>query len=160
MLASQMNPTMVCTTALLCNNAWTDGLLSEYKAAQSGKSEPSTKQLSCETCQAFMNHNSRKLQSSSQVDLQRILFNVRINLSLLCLSCLKEALLLFQLFQICGQLNSYSDACMALVSDNIENIYSSLDKKLQTDMCQPLGFCSEQPKVCTSFTSVIAVYLW
>lgn len=75
MLASQMNPTMVCTTALLCNNAWTDGLLQEFKAAaQSEMTSPSSEK--CETCQAFMSHNAKKLQSSSQVDVEQVLFNV------------------------------------------------------------------------------------
>lgn len=74
MLASQMNPTMVCTTALLCNNAWTDGLLSEFKAAQSVvTSAPDQK---CDTCQAFMTHNAQKLQASSEEDVKRVLFNV------------------------------------------------------------------------------------
>jgi len=79
MLASQMNPTMVCTTALLCNNAWVDGLLSEYKSAQKTKTaEQLSNDGKCESCKAFMSHNAMKVQSSSQVDLQQILFNVRL----------------------------------------------------------------------------------
>ena len=77
MLASQMNPTMVCTTALLCNNAWVDGLLSEYKSALKAKTlEQVSNDGKCESCRAFMSHNAMKVQSSSQVDLQNILFNV------------------------------------------------------------------------------------
>jgi saposin len=120
MLASQMNPTMVCTTALLCNNAWVDGLLSEYKSAQKAKTvEQLSNDGKCESCRAFMSHNAMKVQSSSQVDLQNILFN------------------------ICSQMNSYSDACMTLVSQNIEQIFSALEQSLQKDACQPLGFCDE-----------------
>ncbi|KZS14611.1 Uncharacterized protein APZ42_019947 [Daphnia magna] len=120
MLASQMNPTMVCTTALLCNNAWVDGLLSEFKSAQSAKtSQRLSDESKCESCQAFMTHSANKIQSSSQVDVQHILFN------------------------ICGQMNSYSDACMAIVADNIDQIFSSMEKSLQKEMCQPLGFCNE-----------------
>lgn len=77
MLASQMNPTVVCTTALLCNDAWTDGLLAEFKAAQSVVAAPDQK---CDTCQAFMTHNAQKLQASSQDDVKRVLFNVSIQL--------------------------------------------------------------------------------
>lgn len=83
MLASQMNPTMVCTTALLCNNAWVDGLLSEFKSAQSAKtSQRLSEESKCESCQAFMTHSANKIQSSSQVDVQHILFNVRATLYL------------------------------------------------------------------------------
>jgi hypothetical protein len=32
---------------------------------------------------------------------------------------------------------------MGLVSQNIEQIFTALEKSLQTDMCQPLGFCDE-----------------
>ena len=47
-------------------------------------------------------------------------------------------------------MNSYSDACMTIVADNIEKIYGYLEKNLQNEMvCQPLGFCDEiQLKVC------------
>ena len=49
-------------------------------------------------------------------------------------------------------MNSYSDACMTLVSQNIEQIFSALEQSLQKDACQPLGFCDEsQSKVCYQF---------
>lgn len=75
MLASQMNPTMVCTTALLCNNAWVDGLLNEYKDAQS-RAAPAIGTGKCETCQAFIESTSQKIQRSSIDDVHQILSNV------------------------------------------------------------------------------------
>ena len=61
-------------------------------------------------------------------------------------------LLFFNILQICSQMNSYSDACMTLVSQNIEQIFSALEQSLQKDACQPLGFCDEsQSKVCYHF---------
>ncbi len=48
-------------------------------------------------------------------------------------------------------MNSYSDACMAIVADNMEKIYAYMEKSLQKEMCQPLGFCDEsQLKVCVA----------
>ena len=77
MLASQMNPTMVCSTALLCNNAWVDGVLSEYKAVQSQVVPKSAiNGHKCEMCQAFMESTSQKLQKSSIDDVHHILSNV------------------------------------------------------------------------------------
>lgn len=76
MLSSQMNPTMVCTTALLCNNAWTDGLQTEYKAARSVSNSGSSHSDKCGTCQAFMSRNARKVQEHSVGDIQDVLFNV------------------------------------------------------------------------------------
>ena len=38
-------------------------------------------------------------------------------------------------------MNSYSDACMALVADNIEKIYNFIEGKLGEEACNPLGFC-------------------
>lgn len=75
MLASQMNPTMVCTTAWLCNNQWADTLQAEYKVAKESES-PVTKG-SCDQCKAFMTHNAKKLEASSLQDVQRVLFGVR-----------------------------------------------------------------------------------
>lgn len=56
---------------------------------------------------------------------------------------------MFNHFQICGHMNSYSDACMAHVADNIEKIYSYIGKNLNKEVCQPLGFCDA--KVCVYY---------
>lgn len=79
MLASQMNPTMVCTTAWLCNNQWADSLQAEYKGAQKTKPDESSAVAkgSCGECKAFMTHNAKKLKVSSLQDVQRVLFGVR-----------------------------------------------------------------------------------
>lgn len=75
MLASQMNPTMVCTTAWLCNNQWTDSLQAEYQAVK--KAESSDAVGSCGQCKTFMTHNAEKLKAASLQDVQRVLFGVR-----------------------------------------------------------------------------------
>jgi hypothetical protein len=68
------------------------------------------------------------------------------------LSCIKLNVLL----QVCSHMNSYSDACMGLVSLNIDQIFNALEQSLQKDMCQPLGFCDEsQLKVCTYFKDIV-----
>ena len=77
MLASQMNPTVVCTTALLCNNAWTDSLQAEYKAARLATVE--SNQSNCGTCQKFMSNNLKKVQRSDPDDIQEVLFNVNLH---------------------------------------------------------------------------------
>lgn len=52
-------------------------------------------------------------------------------------------------------MNSYSDACMAIVADNIDQIFSSMEKSLQKEMCQPLGFCNEaELKVCAALSEI------
>ena len=57
-------------------------------------------------------------------------------------------------------MNSYSDACMTIVADNIEKIYGYLEKNLQNEMvCQPLGFCDEiQLKVCTFLKCLFCIW--
>jgi len=120
MLASQMNPTVVCTTALLCNNAWTDGLQAEYKAAQMAVADSTLSK--CGTCRNFMSNNLKKVQRSDPDDIQEVLFNV------------------------CDKFNSYSDACKFLVATNIDAIRSYLEVNLQNDPCKPLGFCKEEAK--------------
>lgn len=82
MLSSQMNPAMVCTTALLCNNAWSDSLQAEYKSARA----VSTPNGKCGTCQAFMTQNSKRLQTRSVDDVQDVLFNV-IKVNYFSLNC-------------------------------------------------------------------------
>lgn len=52
--------------------------------------------------------------------------------------------------QVCGQLNSFSDACMTLVADNIEKIYKFIEGKLGEEACKPLGFCSAEKVSLTS----------
>lgn len=120
MLASQMNPTVVCTTALLCNNAWTDSLQAEYKAARLATVE--SNQSNCGTCRNFMSNNLKKVQRSDPDDIQVVLFNV------------------------CDKFNSYSDACKFLVATNIDAIRSYLEVNLKNDPCKPLGFCKEESK--------------
>ena len=46
-------------------------------------------------------------------------------------------------------MNSYSDACMAILSDNIETIFKALHDKSRytSDMCQSMNLCDIQIKV-------------
>lgn len=47
-------------------------------------------------------------------------------------------------------MNSYSDACMSHVADNMDKIYRYISQNLNKGVCQPLGFCdAKQTKVCT-----------
>ena len=75
MLASQMNPTVVCSTAGLCNNAWSDRLQAEYKAAQLSEAAVA-RGGKCDSCNMFMMNAIDKLQSKSKDEVLNVLFDV------------------------------------------------------------------------------------
>lgn len=75
MLASQMNPTVVCSTAGLCNSAWSDQLQAEYKAAHLSETVVA-KDGKCDSCNIFMANTIEKLQSKSKDEVLDVLFDV------------------------------------------------------------------------------------
>jgi len=117
MLSSQMNPAVVCTTAGLCNSDWSDRLQSEYHAAQ--LAETNSKDDKCHDCNNFMSSLVEKIQHKGKEDVLTILFD------------------------ICGRMGSLSDGCHAIVLDNIDEIYNSLQMRLGgKGFCQLYGICN------------------
>jgi len=119
MLASQMNPTVVCSTAGLCNNAWSDRLQAEYKAAQLSEAAVA-RGGKCDSCSMFMMNVIDKLQSKSKDEVLNVLFDV------------------------CGRMSSLSDGCHSIVVQNIDYIYDFIIRNIQhrrSELCKILGIC-------------------
>jgi len=128
MLLSQMNPTMVCSVAGLCNNARNDLVQSEYKAAKEYEIATGSTSESCRFCNSHKALISQKIRNFNSADLLNILYNV------------------------CGKLNSYSDACGVLVTNNIESIQKTIHESFgEEDMCDRTGFCQN------SVVSIVAL---
>lgn len=124
MLSSQMNPTMVCSVAGLCNNEWADKLQFEYQTVQELETVFVDNSEECSYCNKHKDTISNKMLSFSSNDLLNILFNM------------------------CGKMNSYSDACSSIVANNIENIHQMIKELfVQKDMCQTTGFCRKSEQV-------------
>lgn len=51
-------------------------------------------------------------------------------------------------------MDSYSDACMAIVADNIKSIFKNLqlNARYPTDVCRSMNLCNIQVKVCCDIT--------
>jgi saposin len=116
MLLSQMNPTMVCSVAGLCNNEWVDKLESEYNAV---KKVTSSSSGHCGFCKTQKKNLEKKIQNSDSEDILNILLN------------------------ICGQTSSFSDGCSSIVSKNVEKIHQTMKELISQDsFCRSTGFCN------------------
>ncbi|KAJ8674866.1 hypothetical protein QAD02_010652 [Eretmocerus hayati] len=126
-LASQMNPSVVCSVAGLCNSAHFDKLLEIYE-------NPSKKELSeistsleddennpteCSQCYTIAHHMEHKFAETSRDSL------------------------LERFLDVCSQFSSFSDACSSLVLKHFEDLYLHLKNNLKTDnVCHLSGKCS------------------
>lgn len=126
-LASEMNPSVVCSVAGLCNSAHIDKLLLEY-----GESEPKIEELKtrslekdelepdecskCYTVTAYMEH---KLNNTPRDKI------------------LKQAL------NWCGELGTFSDACSATALTYFDTLYDHLQDNFNAEnICHLSGQCS------------------
>ncbi|EGI61549.1 PREDICTED: proactivator polypeptide-like [Acromyrmex echinatior] len=127
-LASQMNPSVVCSVAGLCNNAHIDKLLTEYQTSikkdetklivlKNDELEPDE----CTKCYTIAKYMENKLHRTPQNTM------------------------LLQFLNICGQLSSYSDSCSAIVMKHFDVIYNHLQDNFNADnICHLSGQCSSK----------------
>ncbi|XP_001603446.1 uncharacterized protein LOC100119722 [Nasonia vitripennis] len=126
-LASQMNPSVVCSVAGLCNSAHIDKLLEEYTEQSQNKKLQSPISLNndeytpdeCTKCYTIAHHMEQKFGQKSRDSV------------------------LEQLLNVCGQFSSFSDACSSIVLTNFETIYFHLKNNLNApNVCHLSGQCS------------------
>lgn len=129
-LASQMNPSVVCSVAGLCNNAHFDKLLSQYPTLTK-KNIIKTKSVflkndelepdECSKCYTIAKYMENKLRHTS-----------------------RDAMLL-QFLYTCGKFGSYSDSCSAIIITHFNAIYDHLQNNFNADsICHLSGQCSDK----------------
>lgn len=126
-LASQMDPSVVCSVAGLCNSAHIDRLIEEHKNLlrdNSGKkplsmSEDELEPDECSKCYTIASHMVGKLSSTSRDQV------------------------LDDMLNLCGHTSTFSDACSSIVIENFETIYSHLRENFRAEnICHLSGQCS------------------
>lgn len=128
-LASQMNPSVVCSVAGLCNNAHFDKLLSQYPTLTK-KNIIKTKSVylkndelepdECRKCYTIAKYMENKLRHTS-----------------------RDAMLM-QFLYTCGKFGSYSDSCSAIIITHFNAIYDHLQNNFNADsICHLSGQCSD-----------------
>ncbi|XP_020280351.1 prosaposin [Pseudomyrmex gracilis] len=128
-LASQMNPSMVCSVAGLCNSAHIDKLLAEYQESPEKKDETKSVVLKndeiepdeCTKCYTIGKYMENKLHNTPQETM------------------------LTQFLRVCGQLSSFSDSCAAIVITHFHEIYDHLHNNFNAEnLCHLSGQCSSK----------------
>ncbi|XP_050459796.1 prosaposin isoform X1 [Cataglyphis hispanica] len=127
-LASQMNPSVVCSVAGLCNNAHIDELLSQYQISTKDDNKKIKSVLlkndelepdECTKCYTIAKYMENKLHRTS-----------------------RDAMLL-QFLNICGKFDSFSDSCSAIIITHFNAIYDHLQNNFNADnICHLSGQCS------------------
>ncbi|XP_067214936.1 prosaposin [Linepithema humile] len=126
-LASQMNPSVVCSVAGLCNNAHIDKMLSQYETPEK---RDETKILlkndelepdECTKCYTIAKYMENKLHHTTRDNMLR------------------------QFLNICGQFSSFSDACSAIIVTHFNDIYDHLQDNFNANnICHLSGQCSDK----------------
>ncbi|XP_033329739.2 prosaposin isoform X1 [Megalopta genalis] len=128
-LASQMNPSVVCSVAGLCNSAHFDKLLEEYSLPTSKVADIRSHSLekdevepdNCTKCLTVAAHMEYKLNNSPR----------------------KQVLQKFLNF--CAELSSFSDACSATILTYFDTIYAHLQENFNAqNICHLSGQCTAQ----------------
>ncbi|XP_076766761.1 prosaposin [Xylocopa sonorina] len=128
-LASQMNPSAVCSVAGLCNSAHMDKLLQEYDESNTKIGELKIHSLEkdelepdeCSKCYTVAAHMEQKLNRTPRDKM------------------------LQQMLHFCGDLGSFSDACSATILTYFDTIYAHLQENFNTEnICHLSGQCSSK----------------
>ncbi|KAG7213045.1 hypothetical protein KM043_002376 [Ampulex compressa] len=125
-LASQMNPSVVCTVAGLCNSAHIDKLLVEHKQMKRNGAPISMEgdilePDECSKCYTIATHMEHKLQDT------------------------KPDQLLKRFLYMCREFGSFSDACAATTLTHFNAIYAHLKENFNAEnICHLSGQCSAQ----------------
>ncbi|XP_034940789.1 prosaposin [Chelonus insularis] len=126
-LASQMNPSVVCSVSGLCNSAKIDQLLLEYEQSlekadkkiiiplKNDEIEPNE----CTKCRSIATHMENKFQSLSRDQFVK------------------------NILKVCQQMGSFSDACSNIILVNFDAIYEHLQENFRAkNICHLSGQCS------------------
>lgn len=125
-LASQMDPSVVCSVAGLCNSPRIDQMIEDHNKLlrkNSGKiSSLSNDELEpdeCSKCFTIASHMEAKLTSASRDQVLDSMLNM------------------------CGQMSSFSDACSSIVLEYFSTIYSHLQGNFRAkNICHLSGQCA------------------
>lgn len=126
-LASEMNPSIVCSVAGLCNSARMDKLLMEYGQLESKTKEVKSRSLEkdeyepdeCSKCYTVAAHMEHKLNNTPRDKV------------------------LQQMLNVCAELGTYSDACSATILTYFDPIYAQLQESFNAqNVCHLSGQCS------------------
>ncbi|XP_011300553.1 proactivator polypeptide [Fopius arisanus] len=127
-LASQMNPSVVCSVAGLCNSARIDQLLVEHEAMLK---KINAKAVSLQNDELTPDECSRCYTIASHMENQ--------------LSNTPRDRMVNELLSLCGQFSSFSDACSSIILVNFETIYDHLKNNFNADnICHLSGQCSSK----------------
>ncbi|XP_076643246.1 prosaposin [Halictus rubicundus] len=128
-LASQMNPSVVCSVAGLCNSAHIDQLLEEYNQPTSKIVDVRSHSLEkdeiepddCTKCLTVAAHMEYKLNNSPR---DRVLQNA---------------------LRLCGELSTFTDACSATILTYFDTLFSHLQENFNSqNICHLSGQCNAQ----------------
>lgn len=126
-LASQMNPSVVCSVAGLCNSVHIDEMLLEYQKSMTKNDGLMPVSLAndelepdeCSKCYTIATHMVHKISETPR-------------------DALLERMLI-----LCGRMSSFSDACSSIVLTYFNSIYSHLQENLNAgNICHLSGQCS------------------
>ncbi|XP_066593748.1 prosaposin [Prorops nasuta] len=125
-LASQMNPSVVCSVAGLCNSPRIDQLLLDYeKTSLKGNSDKVVSLVNdemepdeCSKCHTVASYMAQKLRNTPKDKLLNNMLNV------------------------CGRISSFSDACAAIVVNYFDSFYTNLQDNFNAEnVCHLSGQC-------------------
>ncbi|XP_053978368.1 prosaposin [Hylaeus volcanicus] len=123
-LASQMNPSVVCSVAGLCNSAHIDKLLEEssIKVAEMKTHSLEDDEIEpdeCTKCYTVATHMEHRLKHTPRDKM------------------------LQQMLNSCAEFNTFTDACSAIILTNFETIYTHLQENFNAqNICHLSGQCS------------------
>nr|XP_003705001.1 PREDICTED: prosaposin [Megachile rotundata]XP_012144582.1 PREDICTED: prosaposin [Megachile rotundata]XP_012144583.1 PREDICTED: prosaposin [Megachile rotundata] len=128
-LASQMNPSVVCSVSGLCNSAHIDQLLSEHEQSKSKIDKVKARSLEkdelepdeCSKCYTVATHMEQKIHQTPRDKMLK------------------------HMFHLCGELSTFSDACSATVLTYFNTIYNHLQENFNApNICHLSGQCSDK----------------
>ncbi|KAI4489481.1 hypothetical protein M0802_011093 [Mischocyttarus mexicanus] len=129
-LASQMNPSVVCSVAGLCNSKHIDALLREYQ----GQIKPENmklKSVSLEKDELEPDECSKCFTIATHME-----FNLK---------DVPRDKMLEQMLNVCGDFSSFSDACSSIILTHFNAIYSHLQDNFNAqNLCHLSGQCSDK----------------
>ncbi|XP_029033068.1 prosaposin [Osmia bicornis bicornis] len=128
-LASQMNPSVVCSVSGLCNSARIDQLLQKYEQSKPKIDKVKSRSLDkdelepdeCSKCYTVATHMEQKIHKTPQDKILR------------------------QMLNLCAELGTFTDACSATILTYFDTIYSHLQKNFNApNICHLSGQCSDK----------------
>ncbi|XP_017796230.1 PREDICTED: prosaposin [Habropoda laboriosa] len=126
-LASQMNPSVVCSVAGLCNSAHIDKLLMAHEHSEHKMEELKSYSLEkdelepdeCSKCYTVATHMEHKLKNTPRDKM------------------------LQQMLNLCAELSTFTDACSATILTYFDTIYTHLQENFNAEsICHLSGQCS------------------